>query len=213
MATTMDLRAATTAARARVERRKGERSTLQNRKGELESALATAREQSETFSHAAALLREAADYARQRTLERVQGLTSSGLQSVFGAGYGFRLESGEVGGRPVVTCQVVSPYGDDDAITTEGIDARGGGVVDIQAISLRIAMLQTAMPAIDGSLLLDEPAKHVSEENVPAAGRFLRESCTRFGRQVIMVTHNPSLAALADRVVQVSMRDGVSVVA
>lgn len=197
--------------RSEVDRRKGERDALQQRQAELAGALAAAKEQVETATQAVILLREGADYARRRAGEQVQDLTTSALRSVFGPAYEFRLINGESAGRPVVTCQVVSPYGDQE-ITTEGTESRGGGIVDIQAMALRIAMLETCRQ-IDGPLLLDEPAKHVSEDYIPLAGQFLQQACRRFGRQVIMVTHNAHLAALADQTHQVQLVDGASRVA
>lgn len=206
------LRAATAAARSRVDRRRGERDQLQAQKERLEASLSSARERYQTITLAMALLNEASDYARRQTMERVQELTSSGIQSVFGSGYRFQLESAKHGKIPVIHCRVQSPYADGYELTTEAMDSRGGGVIDILSMALRWAMLESHVPRIDGPLFLDEPAKHVSADNVHAVGQFLRGACETFGRQVIMVTHIPHLAELADRVISVSMRDGVSVV-
>lgn len=198
------------AGRAAVERRKGERDTLAARKAELEQQLANDRAQSAIVQQAAVLLREASDYAREQTCQQVEALTTSALGSVFGPGYRFALESGKLGDRPAVWCRLVSPYGEGEQLETEGMESRGGGVVDIQAIALRWAMLETARPAIEGPLLLDEPAKHVSADHIPAAGTFLRQACQQFGRQVIMVTHIDHLAELADRVFAIELHDGAS---
>lgn len=210
MSDLMNLRAAAAAARSRVDRRKGERDQLQTQKERLEDSLATSREWAQTITLAMSLLREASDYARKQTMERVQELTSHGVQSVFGSGYQFRLEAAKHGEKPVVHCRVQSPYGDGDELTTEAVDSRGGGVIDTLSMALRWAMLESHLPRIDGSLFLDEPAKHVSADNVHAVAQFLKGACETFGRQVIMVTHIPHLAELADRVVQVSMVDGSS---
>lgn len=213
MANLAVLRIMTTEARQKVERRKGEHSTLKTRRDELVAAHAESLERIQIISNTAVLLREAADYAREQARTQVQELTSSALQSVFGGTYGFRLESDTLGNRPAIWCRTQTPYGDDDTLETEGADSRGGGVTDVQALALRWAMLETHRPQIEGPLLLDEPAKHVSEENVPAAGSFLRSACQQFERQVIMVTHNNHLAELADKVHQVVLVDGASRVA
>jgi hypothetical protein len=207
-----ELRDRALGARSRVERRKGERDTLQARQAELNETLRDARAAHQRTTQVTVLLTEAVEFAREQARQQVEALTTLGLQSVFGAGYRFSLEAGKIGNSPAVFCQVVSPYGDGDEIQTEGTDSRGGGIVDLQALTLRVAMLETYRPAIDGPMLLDEPCKHVSEEHVPSAGTFLREVNRQFGRQMIMVTHNPHLANLADRRIDVQLSDGASVV-
>lgn len=208
---TLRVRLAT--AQSVVDRRQGKRDELLSRKAACEANLAKSRHAQEVTTNVTVLLREAGDYARDEAREKVQNITTLALQSVLGTDYQFALESGQHGNQAAVACKVISPYGDGDRIETEGTDSRGGGLVDIQSLALRIAMLETARPAIDGPLLLDEPCKHVSEEFVPEAGRFLRESSATFGRQVIMVTHNDHLAGLANNVIRLRLQDGISVVA
>lgn len=209
----MNLRARLANAQSMVDRWQGKRDELLSRKAAFEVSLAKSRHAQEVTTNVTVLLREAGDYARDQAREQVQAITTLALQSVFGTDYQFALESGKQGNQAAITCKVISPYGDGDQIETEGTDSRGGGLVDIQSLALRIAMLETARPAIDGPLLLDEPCKHVSEEYVPEAGRFLRESGTTFGRQVIMVTHNDHLAGLANNVIRLTLKDGASAVA
>lgn len=196
-----------------VDRRQGKRDELLSRKAALEGSLAKSRHAQEVTTNVTVLLREAGDYARDQAREQVQAITTLALQSVFGTDYQFVLESGKQGNNASVTCKVISPYGDGETIETEGTDSRGGGLVDIQSLALRTAMLETARPPIDGPLLLDEPCKHVSEEYVPEAGKFLRESSATFDRQVIMVTHNDHLAGLANNVIRLTLKDGASAVA
>ena len=207
------LRARLANAQSLVDRRQGKRDELLSRTSALASAVAKSRHAQEVTTNVTVLLREAGDYARDQAREQVQAITTLALQSVFGTDYQFVLESGKQGNQAAITCKVISPYGDGEMIETEGTDSRGGGLVDIQSLALRIAMLETARPVIDGPLLLDEPCKHVSEEYVPEAGRFLRESGATFGRQVIMVTHNDHLAGLANNVIKLRLQDGISVVA
>ena len=57
-------------------------------------------------------------------------------------------------------------------------------------------------------LLADEPTGELDEATGREVGALLR-ALSRDGLAVVLVTHNPDLAALADR--QVRMRDGVLV--
>lgn len=196
--------------RSTVERRRGEMQGLTNRRTDLMSTLATAKERAETISQVGALLKEASVFARTQSMDQVSALTTSALQAVVGPGYQFRLEAKERAGQAAVACRVISPYTDGGEIETEGNDSRGGGIVDLQALALRMAMLETYVPRIDGPLLLDEPAKHVSEENISAVGTFLEQTSEVFERQVIMVTHSAHLAARAARTIRIELFEGAS---
>jgi ABC-type lipoprotein export system ATPase subunit len=76
-----------------------------------------------------------------------------------------------------------------------------GGEMQRVAIARAIAM----RPAL---LLADEPTGELDETTGREIGRLLQE-LSRDGLAVVLVTHNPELAALADR--QVRMRDGMIV--
>lgn len=55
-------------------------------------------------------------------------------------------------------------------------------------------------------VLADEPTGNLDTENSEAVLKMLRESSRELGQTVLMITHNPEAAAIADRVLH--MRDG-----
>ena len=81
-------------------------------------------------------------------------------------------------------------------IKTKPEQSRGGGVIDIISLALRIAFLQIHKPKIEGPLILDEPAKHVSEDYIFNVADFLKRASEMFNRQIIIVTHNNHLSAI-----------------
>jgi DNA repair exonuclease SbcCD ATPase subunit len=92
-------------------------------------------------------------------------------------------------------------------------DSTGGGLVDIVCIALRWAITELYNdPVMNGPLQLDEPGKHVSENYAIKLAQFLKECGKTFDRQIIMVTHQPYLSAIADRNHDVVLRGGKSVV-
>ena len=101
---------------------------------------------------------------------------------------------------------------DDILIKTKPELSRGGGVVDIVSLALRIAILQTHKPKIQGPLILDEPAKHVSDEYIFNVADFLKQTSELFNRQIIMVTHNNHLAAIGNNSYRVDIKDSQSTV-
>ena len=61
-------------------------------------------------------------------------------------------------------------------------------------------------------MILDEPAKHVSEEYIFNVGNFLKQTSEMFNRQIIMVTHNQHLSAISNNCYRVEIDDSVSYV-
>jgi putative ABC transport system ATP-binding protein len=55
-------------------------------------------------------------------------------------------------------------------------------------------------------LLADEPTGNLDSENSQAVLNMIRDLNGTFGQTVLMITHNPEVAAVADRIIH--MRDG-----
>lgn len=197
-------------ARSALAERKGQQRRLLQEHAACEEQLAEAQEKAVRYEQVILLLQQTADQARRQAQEEIESLVRSSLQSVFGPAYSFRIELLEKAGRPEAEFYVVSPMGG-EALETRPQDSRGGGVVDVVSLGLRIAMLQTYRPALEGALILDEPAKHVSDEYIQPVAQFVKTVSDVFGRQVIMVTHNPHLAEHAETAYQVLLHDGRSV--
>lgn len=104
----------------------------------------------------------------------------------------------------------LSLEGEDDHIESEIISSYGGGVVDIISISLRIILMQ--LLKLEGPLILDEPGKNISIHYIDRFAKFLVEGSKAFDRQIIMVTHNSTLANCADNKLYVDQKGGVSLV-
>ncbi|MBZ4666555.1 ATPase [Mahella sp.] len=155
------------------------------------------------------LLDHAADFARQQAKNQIERLVTSCLQFIFQSDIRFEIELSELRKRPEAEFYVISRY-QDDVIKVRPQESRGGGVVDIISLAIRIAMLQSYNPPIGGPLILDEPAKHVSEEYINNVSEFLKEISRTFGRQVIMVTHNRVLSEVADRIYTVDYDENAS---
>ena len=68
------------------------------------------------------------------------------------------------------------------------------------------SILQVHKPRIEGPLILDEPAKHVSEDYIFNVADFLKRTSEMFNRQIIMVTHNNHLSSIGTNAYRVSMK-------
>ncbi|HEY8345955.1 MAG TPA: ATPase [Symbiobacteriaceae bacterium] len=196
-------------AREALSERKGQQKRLQQERDRCAAELERCREQADIFEQVIVLLQQTAEHARKQAQQQIEMLVTNTLQAIFGPDYAFRIQLTEKAGRAEAEFYVTSRYGT-EVLETRPQDSRGGGVVDVVCLGLRIAMLETYRPRLQGALILDEPAKHVSDDFIQPTAQFLKMVSQFFGRQVIMVTHNPHLAETAEVAYQVTLRDGIS---
>lgn len=209
MADLATLRAIHTRASKALAERKGQQQRLLTDRAAAQEQLEEQQADIMLFEQTALLLTHTATHARSQAKAQIESLVTSTLQSVFGSGYGFRIELVERAGRPEAEFYVTSEYGG-ERLETRPQDSRGGGVVDVVSLGTRIAMIETYRPRQEGALVLDEPAKHVSDEFVQPVASFLSSVVDYFHRQIIMVTHIPSMAATADRTFLVELMGDAS---
>lgn len=158
------------------------------------------------------ILQKTASDARKKACERLEETVTDALRYVFGDDFQFIIELKEVRGRSEAEFYVESDY-NGERVRTKPEDSRGGGVVDIISIALRVALVQIYNnPIIRGPIVLDEPGKHVSVDFTTQLANFLKQVNQTFNRQIILSTHQPDLAAIADHSLEVEIKGGRSVV-
>ncbi|HZK42722.1 MAG TPA: hypothetical protein VFC73_00335 [Syntrophomonadaceae bacterium] len=152
----------------------------------------------------------AADYARTKSKRTMESLVTNALGIVFPGDLEFNIDTEEKGEKTEAYFTVSSTYGGEHVVKTEPQESRGGGIVDIVSLALRVALLETSRPSSSGPLILDEPAKHVSQEYSQSIADFLYLVVNTFERQVIIVTHNSYLANSADKGFEVKIESGIT---
>ncbi|MGE5404814.1 MAG: ATP-binding protein [Candidatus Saccharibacteria bacterium] len=193
-----------------INRRKGQRETLLTVMKQKETKAASLKEEVEVLRQVARLYALAGEYARRESKDTMERLVTNALSMVFQSDLEFQIEMEERGDRPEAEFYVTSTYGGTQVIKNEPREARGGGVVDVISLALRIALMETIRPRLGGPLILDEPGKHVSEEYARQVADFLNAVCQSFGRQVILVTHNQHLTDAGAVTYQVEIKNGES---
>lgn len=160
-----------------------------------------------------ALLVNTADEAREVGRQRLEKVVSRALQFVFGSDFSFEIEMTDIGGKPAARFLVCSVGENGEVIKNEPQESRGGGINDIVATALQVAvMVVFNEPKIQGPILLDEPGKHISEEYAVKFGEFLEFISRTFNRQINMVTHQPHLAATANKTLVTQLVGGKTVI-
>ena len=89
-------------------------------------------------------------------------------------------------------------------------DCKGGGVLDIISLCLRISYLRIFKGSLRQVLILDEPFKNLDDIRRPAAIEWLSTTAKEMGLQLIIVTHLVDLIEKADKAIKVEQINGVS---
>ncbi|MBE6081691.1 MULTISPECIES: ATPase [Tissierellales] len=157
------------------------------------------------------LLQKTSEFAREQSKKQIETLVTNCLQYVFENDMEFNIDIVELRNKPNAEFYVISRYGT-HTIKTKPELSRGGGVVDVISLALRIAFMQIYRPQICGPLILDEPAKHVSEEYIFNVADFLQKTSEMFNKQIIMVTHNNYLSSIGTNAYRVELKGSESIV-
>lgn len=168
-------------------------------------------EQQEILEKVNILLQKTSQFAREQAKVQVENLVTNCLEYIFENDTQFKIEISEAYKKQNAEFYVITKV-DGEEIKTKPTESRGGGVVDIVSLALRISFLQIHRPFIEGPLILDEPAKHVSEEYIFNVANFLKKTSEMFHRQIIMVTHNNHLSAIGTNSYKVELNGTESTV-
>ncbi|MFY9213647.1 MAG: ATPase [Tissierellaceae bacterium] len=189
----------------------GKREKLEEQLKEVDADLILVSDNIELLEKVIILYQKTAEFARKQATMQIESLVTKCLQFIFESNVEFLIEIEELRDKANAEFYVVNES-EDFIIKTRPELSRGGGVVDIVSLALRIAFLQIHKPKVEGPLILDEPAKHVSEEYIFNVGNFLKQTSEMFNRQIIMVTHNQHLSAISNNCYRVEIDDSVSYV-
>lgn len=143
------------------------------------------------------------------TQEEVVGLVSSlvslALAAVYGPGHGFELDFQIARNQSEATPWIVR-----DGQRFSPREEVGGGVLDVAALALRIALWSLQTPRTAPVFILDEPGKWVSADLQEMFGGLLKELSTEMGIQFILVSHSEQIQAAADATFRVVLEEGIS---
>jgi DNA repair exonuclease SbcCD ATPase subunit len=184
------------ALRDRYNFRRGQKEQLDQRRATLMVDQAKVVEEQRICKESVLLLEFAGQGAREMIVSRFKDIVTFALQSVFGEDYAFTVETDIKRNQVCAEFRVVSSEYVEPA---DPMLSRGGGVVDIVALALRAVLLELYTPRIDGPLMLDEPTAHLSAEFSSHAAELLTAISERTGRQIILVTHDSTLAKEAGK--------------
>lgn len=189
---------------------KGKRDLLESNLKKTNDELRKIEEYEDILSKVQILFQETSSYGREQAKRQIEMLVTKCLQTILETDIEFVVEITEKREIPQAQFYVISNY-NGYSVKTEPELARGGGIVDIISIALRIAFISiNKRPSLEGPLIFDEPGKHVSDDYIFNLGEFLKNSSRYFKRQILMVTHNKHLSEICDKSYTIYNRNGVS---
>jgi len=160
----------------------------ERRAAEEKSAVADAEESLQASMEALELTQRVAEKIQNQVHQRIAGVVTSCLRSVFGDGSEFRIEFTRARNKTEANLSFWK-----DGFEESPMDASSGGKVDLAALALRIAVLRLKRPAVRQLVVADEPLKHLSKDLVPLARELIVKLAKDLGIQFIITTHNEAL--------------------
>ena len=124
---------------------------------------------------------------------KIESVVSDGLKLVFEDDLQLVIERKE--GARGETYRILVKKGD---IIGPPIDTFGGGVVNVISFLLRVIMIQRFK--LSKFMALDESFNNLSESYIPRLSQMLKTLCDEHDYTILSVTHQPALAAAADKV-------------
>jgi DNA repair exonuclease SbcCD ATPase subunit len=164
----------------------------------------------EVWKQVQILLGKASDFAREQLKKQIEATVTAGLQAIMEEDtIRFEIGMSIIGGKPTADWKVITTRGSLPVIASPET-AKGGTILDIVSLTLRMALMELSRPKPGGPLLVDEPGKWISPKYRMNMAIFLKQYLRQTGRQCIMVTHDDEFIAIADVTYRVTQIEGIS---
>jgi DNA repair exonuclease SbcCD ATPase subunit len=180
-----------------VERRKGERNRLRKLSSQLLKSIVELKEDDNTFLKCQVILQDVVGQIQKNVKFQINNLVTVALKSVFPDNpYKFILDF--VNRRGKTECDIFFKRG---GIRFDPLSESGGGVVDVAAFALRIAMWSLS-GKYDNVLVFDEPFKNINDETRETHRRvaeLVKELSHKLNLQFIIITMLSELQEVSDK--------------
>ena len=191
--------------RNRLEQQKGKKIEIENTVSSLNQEIRQKNKSLRQHEQAREVIRTVGLATQEQLQYHISDITSLALESIFEDPYELAVEF--LQRRNKTECDL---YFQRDGNKIDPMTASGVGAVDVAAFALRIASWSMQNPHSRNTIIMDEPFRFLSEDYQEQASEMLKEISKRLGIQFIIVTHNPTLTSFADKVFEVTKRNGVS---
>lgn len=176
-------------------KRQGLQSALKNNRSEISSLTDTIADL-ESCAKVFAVLIES---KKEEVKKKMESLVTRGLQTIFERDdYRFSINM-EIKRNVMTAAPMVYSKFQGEDFGVDPMDGRGGGLCDVISFLLQVIVLMAFSNKFEKILICDESFKHVSRQFLPNVAEFLTYLHEKTGIQMILVTHQPELADVADK--------------
>lgn len=170
--------------RCRVDSLLAELNHAERRLAEEQKAIAEAEQSVQASMEALELAQRVAEKVQNESHQRIAGVVTSCLRSVFGDGSEFRITFSRARNKTEASLAFWK-----DGHEESPLDASSGGKVEVASFALRLACISLSRPQKRKLLVLDEPMRFVhGAENRERAKALIETMAKKMGFQIIMVT-------------------------
>ena len=193
--------------RNKLEQQKGAKQQIETSLSVLQLSLKEKKRALHFHEQAKEIIREVGLKTQQQLEISISDITSLALEAVFTDPYNLQIEF--VQRRNKTECDL---YFIRDGNKIDPLTASGVGTVDVAAFALRIASWSMATPHSRNVIVLDEPFRFLSENYQEQASLMLKEISQKLGIQFLIITHEIALTNAVDKIFNVSIKRGKSIV-
>jgi exonuclease SbcC len=184
---------------------KGKKDLLNQTLKDKEKAIELKEKRKTAIENIQALIQQTAKETQEKLKYHIEDIVNTGLDNCFPGEYDFNVSFEIKRGRTEAELFLLK-----EGEKVNPMLASGGGVVDIISFALRISAW--ALSKTDNVIILDEPFKFLSVNLRPLAGDILKQLSKKLGLQIIMVTHDNEMINVADKIFEVKIKHGKSLV-
>lgn len=184
----------------------GQRDLLSKQMAESEKKSLEFQETYENTLKARAILQQVASETQKQIEYHISNLVTMALAAVFPDPYEFQLRFVQRRNKTETDLIFAKNGNEIDSILDNG----GGGVADVASMALRFALwsIKKSRPTI----LLDEPLKFLHSPVLQEkASELLKAISDKLGVQLIIVSDQKELLRSADKVIEITNVDGISI--
>lgn len=195
--------------RSLIEQKKGAVKTLLLQKKNCKKKIAFLQKEIKASKEAHAIICTVAQDTQKQIQYQISSLVTLALRSVFPEPYEFKAEF--IMKRNKTECNM---FFEKNGKRFDPMNEVGGGVLDVASFALRVSMWALSR-VNDNVIFLDEPFKNINDDSRELhrkIAEMVKMVSDKLNLQIIMVSMIPEMRSVADKVIFIKRKKGVSTI-
>lgn len=194
--------------RRNLERKKGERQRCASEYKKVKASLSFLRQELESSRKAQVIIQKVAKETQEQLQIHISSLVSTALKAVYNNPYKFVCKFETKRGK--TECKLLFKRNNQKI---DPLTASGGGVIDVAAFALRIALWSLAPNKTRNVLILDEPFKNINDKSRilhQKLSKMIKMISEKLNIQMIIISMIPELENVANKIFRIKIKKGIS---